>query len=89
MIESSPWHGEREGDWGTGEGGWKRRGGSGEDCGGGEERRGKRGGGLECMWEGTLAIGTGVRRASSEFKGTVSVTTRPSSMMALSKLTCS
>jgi len=30
MMESSPWHGEREGDCGTGEAGWKRRGGSGE-----------------------------------------------------------
>lgn len=48
----------------------------------------KRGGGVECMCEGTLAMGTGVSRPSKECKGTVSVTTRPSdSMMALSKLT--
>ena len=89
-MESSPWHGEREGDCGTGEAGWKRRGGRGEGWGGGEgERRGKRGGGMECMCEGTLAIGTGVRSPSRECKGTVSVTTRLSSMMALSKPTCS
>ena len=81
MMESSPWHGEREGDWGTGEAGWSRRGGSGESW-------GRSGGGVECMCEGTLVMGTGVRRPSKECKGTASVTTRvSSSIMVFSRVT--
>ena len=49
--------------------------------------RGRRGGGVGCMCEGTLVIGTGVSRPSKEFKGTVSVTTKLSSTMAFSMFT--
>ena len=49
--------------------------------------RGRRGGGVVCMCEGTLVMGTGVSRPSKEFKGTVSVTTKLSSTMAFSMFT--
>ena len=43
---------------------------------------------MECMCEGTLAMGTGVRRPSKECKGTASVTTRvSSSIMVFSRVT--
>ena len=51
------------------------------------DMRGRRGGGVVCMCEGTLVMGTGVRRPSKEFKGTVSVTTKLSSTMAFSMFT--
>ena len=51
------------------------------------DMRGRRGGGVVCMCEGTLVMGTGLSRPSKEFKGTVSVTTRLSSTMAFSMFT--